>query len=321
MQFREKKITIQGEYPIGATITYEDESRKSPSVVIIMGTGKLDRDGNGFGLHSNMYKELAHTFAECGYVSARYDKRGTHGSGGSFNSAGLSDLTNDAISVIRYLKSLPYVDENRILVCGHSEGTMIATLVTEKEETSGLILLGGAGMCIKDALYYQNKRMAEELPSIKGLTGAILRKSFDLNKQLATIDDMFRKSKETTKEKVYVKGAGMPAKWLREHGAYTSEDFAEVLKSYGKPVLAITGKADFQADYHKLEAFRSESNIRCFAPEGLTHILRVNDGENSILNVKKTYRRLIKEPLDTGLIRTIKDWLDEKRPSLSYRKN
>jgi hypothetical protein len=165
-------------------------------------------------------------------------------------------------------------------------------------------------MCIKDALYYQNKRMAEELPSMKGLTGAILRKSFDLNKQLATIDDMFGKSKETTKEKVYVNGAGVPAKWLREHGAYTSEDFAEILKRYGKPVLAITGKADFQADYHRLDALWAESHIRCFAPEGLTHILRLNDGDNSILNVKKTYRRLIKEPLDTGLIRTIKEWLD-----------
>ena len=310
MELREKRITIQGEYPIGATVTYEDESRRSPAVVIIMGTGKLDRDGNGFGFHSNIYKELAHTFAECGYVSARYDKRGTHGSGGSFNSAGLSDITNDAISVIRYLKSLPYVDENRILVCGHSEGAMIATLVTEKEDTAGLILLGGAGMCMKDALCYQNRLMAEELPSIKGLTGAILRKSFDLNKQLATIDDMFRKSRETTKEKVYVKGAGVPAKWLREHGAYTSADFAEILKRYKKPVLAITGKADFQADHRRLDAFRSEGHIRCLAPEGLTHILRVNEGKNSLLNAKKTYRKLMKEPLDAELIRTIKDWLD-----------
>ena len=91
-----------------------------------------------------MYKKLAHTFTECGYVSARYDKRRTHGSGGSFNSAGLSNLTNDAISVIRYLKSLPYVDEDRILVCGHSEGTMIATLVTEKKRNSRI---DPAGRC------------------------------------------------------------------------------------------------------------------------------------------------------------------------------
>lgn len=311
MDIKEKRVTVKGEFPIGATVTYTDENKRSPAVVIIMGTGKLDRDGNGFGFHSNLYKDLADTFAECGYVSARYDKRGTHESGGSFNSAGIFDLVDDAISVIGYLKRLPYVDENRIIVCGHSEGAMIATLVTEKEDTAGLILLGGAATCLKDALYFQNKLAAEELPSMKGLTGAIMRKSFDLDKQLAIIDDMFRKSKETTKEKVYVKGAGMPAKWLREHGSYTSEYFAEILKRYDKPVLAITGKADFQADYRKLDAIRAECHISCFAPEGLTHILRVNDGDNSILNVNKLYRRLVKEPINAELIKMIKDWLDD----------
>lgn len=311
MDIKEKRVTVKGEFPIGATVTYTDENKRSPAVVIIMGTGKLDRDGNGFGFHSNLYKDLADTFAECGYVSARYDKRGTHESGGSFNSAGLFDLVDDAISVIGYLKRLPYVDENRILICGHSEGAMIATLTSEKEDTAGLILLGGAGMCLKDALYYQNRLMAEELPDMKGVAGAIMRRSFDLHKQLEMIDDTFRKSKETAKERVYVKGAAMPAKWLREHGSYTSEDFAEILKRYDKPVLAITGKADFQADYRKLDAIRAECHISCFAPEGLTHILRVNDGDNSILNVNKLYRRLVKEPINAELIKMIKDWLDD----------
>ena len=54
MDIKEKNITIQGEYPIGTTITYDDEKKKSPAVVIIMGTGKLDRDGNGFGFHSDI---------------------------------------------------------------------------------------------------------------------------------------------------------------------------------------------------------------------------------------------------------------------------
>ena len=116
MNIKEKNITIQGEYAIGATITYENEQKKSPAVVIIMGTGQLDRDGNGFGFKSNIYKELAQTFAEFGYVSARYDKRGTHASGGNFIRTGLSDLVNDAISVIQYLKKQPYVDADRILV-------------------------------------------------------------------------------------------------------------------------------------------------------------------------------------------------------------
>ena len=70
------------------------------------------------------------------------------------------------------------------------------------------------------------------------------------------------------------------------------------------PVTTSAALTDWAAvstvqDYHRLDALRAESHIRCFAPEGLTHILRVNNGGNSILNVKKTYHRLIKEPLDT----------------------
>ena len=310
MNIKEKNITIQGEYAIGATITYENEQKKSPAVVIIMGTGQLDRDGNGFGFKSNIYKELAQTFAEFGYVSARYDKRGTHASGGNFIRTGLSDLVNDAISVIQYLKKQPYVDADRILVCGHSEGTMITALLSEKEETAGLILLGGAGMSLKDALYYQNTRVAAEIPNLKGVAGAIFRKSFDLKKQLALIDDLFRKSKETTKDKVYAKGAVMPAKWLREHGAYTTADYNAILKNYGKPILAVTGKADMQADYRMLDALQGVSHITCSAPEGLTHILRVDHGDNSMLKLKKTYRELMKKPLDSDLKASIKNWLD-----------
>ncbi|WP_044976629.1 alpha/beta hydrolase [Ruminococcus sp. HUN007] len=104
MEINEKEVMIKGNFPIAATVTYTDERKKSPAVVIIMGTGKLDRDGNGLGFHSDMYKDLAHKFAEYGFVSARYDKRGTHKSGGNFNAAGLSDLVSDAVAVVRYLK-------------------------------------------------------------------------------------------------------------------------------------------------------------------------------------------------------------------------
>ena len=308
----EKQVMIQGEYPIGATITCKEEAGKLPAVVLIAGTGKLDRDGNGLGFHSNLYKDLAQAFAEVGFAAVRYDKRGTNTTGGSFDKAGLSDFVSDAIAVIQYIKALPYVDENRLLVCGHSEGAMIATLLSEKEETAGLILLGGAATSLKDALYFQNRLIAEDLPGMKGLGGAVMRKSFHLDKQLATIDDMFEKSKDPAKEKISVKGSSMSAKWLREHGAYTSEQYAALLKQYGKPVLAITGKADFQADYRNLDALQGADHIQCLAPEGLTHILRVSEGESSIVDVRKLYRNLLKKPIDENLLQSIRDWLGKE---------
>lgn len=309
MNIREKEVMVQGKFKIGATVTYTNENKKSPAVVIIMGTGKLDRDGNGAMFRSNIYKDLAHIFAKHGFAAVRYDKRGTHKTEGSFSKAGLHDLVDDARSVVQYMKKLPYIDENNIIVCGHSEGTMIATLLSEREETAGLILLGGAGLSLKDALVYQNKLVAEEVQHKKGLSGAILRSSFKLEKQLAMLDEMFKKSKETNKTNVFVKGAMYPAKWLREHGLYTSEDYAAKLKKYGGPVLALTGTADIQADHHKLDLLNGTDHIRCCAPENVNHLLREIDDDNNILNVGKQYRRLLKQPLHDGTVKVICEWL------------
>ena len=80
-------------------------------------------------------------FVGLGNVCIRYDKRGTHESGGNFNTAGLFDLVNDASEVIAYAKGLDFVDENKIIVCGHSEGAMIATLLTKQENLEKIIFL------------------------------------------------------------------------------------------------------------------------------------------------------------------------------------
>ena len=80
---REERISIVNEVTIGATIAYQDKTHKRPLVLLIMGTGTLDRDGNEFGFKSNMYKELSDMFVEFGCVCVRYDKRGTHESTGN----------------------------------------------------------------------------------------------------------------------------------------------------------------------------------------------------------------------------------------------
>ena len=168
MAVKENRISIKGNVSIGATISCPDENKKYPAIVLIMGTGKTDRDGNEKSFKTDVYKNLANMFTEFGFVTVRYDKRGTFETEGDYNTAGLSDLIDDAVSVIRYTKALTYVDETRIIVCGHSEGAMIATLLSEKEDTAGLLLLGGAATSMKDALLYQNHLVAEEFAKKKG---------------------------------------------------------------------------------------------------------------------------------------------------------
>lgn len=67
-------------------------------------------------------------------------------------------MIEDATAVIRYAKSFPFVDDERIIVCGHSEGAMIATLLSSQEKVVGLILLGGAAMSLKDVCLQRKRR-------------------------------------------------------------------------------------------------------------------------------------------------------------------
>ncbi|MBQ8749267.1 MAG: alpha/beta hydrolase [Clostridia bacterium] len=160
MNIIEERVFIDGEYKIGATISRPDDIKR-PLVLLIMGTGKLDRDGNMKGYKTDLYKNMSDMFVNMGYVCIRYDKRGTHESGGKFKIAGLSDLVNDSASVVEYARTLPYIDENRIIACGHSEGAMIATLLTKQTKLERIILLGGACMCLKSAMEYQNFKMLD----------------------------------------------------------------------------------------------------------------------------------------------------------------
>lgn len=220
MTIRENSITIKGSVSIGATVSYPDDSKKYPAIVLIMGTGKTDRDGNEKGFKTDIYRNFAKIFAEFGFVAIRYDKRGTYQTEGNYNTAGLSDLIDDAISVIRYTKSLPNVDETKVIVCGHSEGAMIATLLSEKEDTAGLLLLGGAATCMKDALLYQNYLAAEEFANKKGLLGMLLRSQTSQEKTDAKIDAMFQKCISAKKDRVFFGGTMLNAKWVKEHASY-----------------------------------------------------------------------------------------------------
>ena len=311
MAMKEKKVTIKGSVSIGATVSYPDDGGKYPAIVLIMGTGKTDRDGNEKGFRTDLYKNFAEMFAECGFVSVRYDKRGTHQTEGNYNTAGLGDLIDDAISVIRYTKSLPYVDESRVIVCGHSEGAMIATLLSAKEDTAGLLLLGGAATCMKDALLYQNYLASEEFAKKKGLLGMLLRSQTTQEKTDAKVEAMFQKCIFAKKERVFLGGAMLNTKWVKEHAFYRSEDYVALLEQYGKPILAVTGTADISTDYRRLSALHDIPFAESYTPTNVNHILREIDDNNSVMTVKKQYGRLAAQPVHSDTEQYIKKWLSQ----------
>ena len=309
MNIIEERVFIEGENKIGATISRPDD-KKRPLVLLIMGTGKLDRDGNMKGFKTDLYKNMSDMFVNMGYVCIRYDKRGTHESGGKFNTAGLSDLVNDSANVIEYAKGLSYVDENRIIACGHSEGSMIATLLTKQTKLERIILLGGACMCLKSAMEYQNFAVLDEFKDKKGLLAWFINKTMNKEKVKKQLNALYDKAKNSPKDTFFYKGAFLPAKWMREHGALTDEDYIKMIEEYNGKVLAITGQADLQADYTYLDKIAEFENITTYTPDKVNHMLKEIDDNNSILTVQKQYKRLAKNPMHEGIQRQIEEFLE-----------
>lgn len=304
----EERITIRGEVNLGATIAYQNKDEKRPLVLLIAGTGSLDRDGNALGFKSNIYKELSDMFVDMGYVCIRYDKRGTHESKTKDMSFGLNDLVNDAANIIHYAKGLEFVDEDRVVVCGHSEGAMIATLLTKNEDLKGIILLSGACTSLKEAMLYQNYLVLDQVKDMKGLLGWLLRKTMkkeDIEKQVSAL---FSKSEECKKNMFFYRGSLLPTKYINEHGSLTKENYIELLKEYKGKILAITGQSDVQADYRVLEDITSFENATISSPEQLNHMLRDVEGESNIMNIKQEYKLSFKKPISSKLKDLIKEW-------------
>ena len=316
----EEKIKVNGEIELGATIACSNDAllefsktgKKMPLVLIIAGTGSLDRDGNSMMIKLNVYKELSDFFAGNGYACVRYDKRGTHESKGKALSQSLTTLTNDAKSVIEHCKQIPYVDTNNIIVCGHSEGSMIATLLTEKTGVDKIILLGGAGMSLKDAMLFQTDTMLTEAKEGSGVKYWLLRKLIKEDKAKKQIDDLYEKAEKSKKSWFFYRGGIMPTTYIKEHNQMTSEAYLEILKRYQGDILAITGTADLQADYKRLETLQELPNATTYAPENINHMLKKVSGNNSIIDVMKQYQKQIKikQSIDAELLDYIKTWLD-----------
>lgn len=305
----EERVFIEGQVKIGATISYKDKEEAYPAVILITGTGELDRDGNLNQFVTNFYKDLAAFFVAGGCVAIRYDKRGLHETEGDYSTASLSDYTNDAVALVKYARSLDFVDATKVLICGHSEGAMIGTLVAKDEDLAGLILIGGAGISLLDVQLNQNRLMMEEINKTKGIRGWFMRLQTSQRGLDANVRRMFKRCTKTKKNIIKYGPSTINAKWIREHAAYTSEDYARMLKEFEKPVLAITGKADLVMDYKHHDNLSNVENAEVYTPDNVNHMLREIDDDNSLLTTAQQYMRLAKKAIHAQTAEKMEEWI------------
>lgn len=246
----------------------------SPVVLIIAGSGPVDRDGNAGGLMPNEYGLLAEALAQRGIGSLRYDKRGV---GGSFGASvpekelRLETLVDDAAAWIRWLRADGRLSE--IIVAGHSEGSLIGMLAIQKTGASALVSLEGAGRPAAVVLREQLKRNAT--PEIYAQAEPILTQL----QQGKTVDDpppelaaLFRESVQP-----YL------ISWFKY-------DPAVEIAKIKAPATIVQGTADVQITVEDARALaRAKPDAKLDIVEGVNHVLKYAPDTSSQAAIAKGY--------------------------------
>jgi dienelactone hydrolase len=137
--FSNKDVTLAG------TLTLPRTSGRHPAVVLLHGSGPLNRDQEVLGMKT--FRIIADHLTRRGIAVLRYDSRGVGGSSGAPYQFTLPDVAEDALAAIRYLKTRKDINPAQIGLCGQSQGAVVAPLAASRsEDVAFIICLAGFGI-------------------------------------------------------------------------------------------------------------------------------------------------------------------------------
>lgn len=270
------------------------------AVLLITGSGPLDRNSNCRRLKLGVSQQLALALAARGIASLRYDKRGVGQSSGVFLSAGLHDNIADAGAALGALANRSEIDSKRLFMLGHSEGALIATaLAAAMAPIAGIVLLAGPARPGAEVLRWQLGQVLASLPATLRWLLRLLR--VDLAAKSAKVHERLR---STTTDIARIGLKRINAKWFREFLEYDpSADFAKIRV----PVFALTGNKDIQVNPDDLERMAAllSTRIETHRPSDVTHLLRSEAGPASL----GSYRKQVQRPMQPLVVDLVIDWL------------
>jgi pimeloyl-ACP methyl ester carboxylesterase len=279
-----------------------------PAAIILAGSGPLDRDAVARRMPLGISRALADALADHGVASLRYDKRGVRDSPGSWIRSGLYDNVADAEAALTWLRSRRDVRSDGVFVVGHSEGAYLACALAGRPAYHGLagvVLLAASAKTGAQTLAWQARRMTESLPG--GVLRVLRSVGLDPLEQQARRRARLR---ATSHDVERIRCRRVNARWFREMLDF---DPKPGLARLDVPVLAITGDSDLQVDPDDLDAIAAvvpAPVVTVRVPE-LTHVLRRDPDPPSVAR----YRKLVRKPVDTEVLRLVADWIVEHTPA------
>lgn len=300
-------VNPDGGHSLSGTLTIPKTGVFDKVVVLVSGSGPQDRNEELLG--HKPFLVLSDHLSRNGIAVLRYDDRGVGKSGGDFKSGTSMDFAEDATAAVEFLKSRPDMKGKKVGVMGHSEGGLIAPIVSTKTALDFIVLLAGPATNSTDLLIEQTEAIAlaggEKKEKVdrnvassrlifdymnmnpdmpvgelrQGLT-EILEEQFKLlsEEELEEMGDVDKEIKDQIKI--------ITTPWFRYFLNFNPSDY---LTQVTIPVLAVNGSLDLQVlpdsnlgamDNYLKKAGNKNYTIKEF--EGLNHLFQVSlDGTGS----------------------------------------
>ncbi len=263
-----------------------------PVVLIISGSGPTDRDGNNpEGGRNDSLKRLAWVLARHNIASVRYDKRGVAASLAATpdeRNLSVEAYVADAVAWSHKLAADPRLGP--LILLGHSEGALIASLAAPQANAAAVISLSGSARPIDQVLRQQ---LSNRLPPPLMLRSNELLDSLKAgqldNNVPAQLQVIFRPSVQPYLISLF------------------RQDPARAFAALKMPALIIQGSNDIQVsvdDARQLKAAKPDAELALI--EGMNHVMRIvpNDVKRQLASYKDPDLPLAAE-LGTRILRFI----------------
>lgn len=225
---------------------------KSPAVVLIAGSGPLNRNEELF--EHKPFAVIADYFTRNGIAVLRYDKRGVGQSDGNFGTSTTFDFADDAQTAFNFLKNRDEINVNKVGILGHSEGALIAFILGSRlDDLSFAISLAGSGVRGDSLLLRQAEDVFktmdipvseyEPMLDLNRQIFAIINKSEDTDTIKNNIKKLFEGNKNTKSESIELQMESVASPWMLTFLKYDPKDD---LQKVTCPVLVLNGDRDVQ---------------------------------------------------------------------------
>jgi len=144
-----------GEVALAGTLFVPDAGGRRPAVVLYHGSGPQSRD-----------RFTGRWFAEHGVAALAYDKRGVGESSGDFRAVPFTDLVDDGLAGIAFLKTRAEINPKHIGVWGQSQGGWLGPLAASRsKDIAFVIAVSGPAVSPGEQMvfYYGNQLRARGL--------------------------------------------------------------------------------------------------------------------------------------------------------------